>query len=161
MSWEEIARKEELATRGKDAEACVRQVLEAIMTANPEFDYQRLPDARSCMGRIPQQIGDYLYFMQCEDNTKVHGVIEVKQVKTGYRLARSAFPQWPMIKRRAKTGAKSFVLLFTKETGTWKIAPYSWLVKNEPEKGSWNMAVLPTVSDLHQALITTLANYLR
>lgn len=133
---EELARIEK-ATRGKKTEKQVEEMLTAFQR-DPLFDYQRLPDARSCMGRIPKQIGDFLWFYG-----NSHGVLEVKELKHDYRLPHDNVSQLPKLRRREMAGGKSFVIVKHTAANVWRIVSFAflWDGKNSP---SWDLREIPT-----------------
>lgn len=118
-----------LANRGKFAEKEVHDYLKDLSARKAKFDFERLPDARAAMGRFKSMIGDFEFFLP-----GAHGVIEVKETKHLYRIAKDKLEQLPRLQKRAMCGGTCVVLVYHSTSKVWrallatdlKIGPASW-----------------------------------
>ena len=124
--------RSEKADRGKAAEKDVQAFLEDYSARRADFDCERLPDARSSMGRIAAQVADFSFFA-----TGVHGTIEVKTVAHDFRLARAKVTQLPKMMKRHLSGGRCFVLVFHSTANTWRKVPVQLL---DPAAASWDLS---------------------
>lgn len=120
------------ANRGKKAEADAHEFLKELSGRRAEFDFERLPDARAAMGRFKAMIGDFEFFLP-----GTHGVIEVKETKHDYRIAKDKLEQLPRLHKRAMCGGTCIVLVYHSTTKLWR----SFLaVDLQIGKPSWDLS---------------------
>lgn len=157
-----VTGKKEAGTRGKYAEDKCRTELEKWSANDAGFDYKRNYDARSSMGRIPKQAGDYEYFF-CEvpddslliaPRKRGHGLIEVKQVAHDFRLPNKNFNPdgWGMLRRREMAGGKIVPIIYHSTTKKWRYVPFGWFLAMGP-KPSWDLSVWPQFNTVGEALV--------
>jgi hypothetical protein len=141
--------KNAVGQRGKYAEGKVKDFLTKHAASKVDFDWERLPDARSAMGRMKAQIADYSFFMP-----GVHGVIEVKEVEHDVRLPAKNFGDDQIAKmyKRQLAGGVPVVLVYHKTTGLWRCPDYNWM--REERAASWNLSDWSTFTTAQQALET-------
>jgi hypothetical protein len=124
--------KPKTADRGKAAEADVQKFLDACSAADAQFDYLRLPDARSAMGRMKAMPADFEFF-----TPTCHGLLEVKETEHDFRLSRSKVTQLPMMKKRTLAGGRCFVVVFHSGIGKWRRVDVAHL---DPGASSWDLS---------------------
>lgn len=147
--------KEELAKRGKKAEAAVARYLKLLKESRSEFDYARQYDARSAGGRFQSQVGDYLIF-----GPHQHAVLEVKTVAHNFRLPNKNFPadQIAKLRRREMAGSEIIVLIYHSAANLWRIPEFSTFSAN-PAAASWNLSEVPTYEFGSAALDAAFPHY--
>ena len=123
--------RSEKADRGKAAEKEVQKFLEDCSATRADFDWERLPDARSSMGRVAAQVADFAYFF-----THGHGAIEVKTVAHDFRLARAKVTQFPKLMKRHRAGGRCLVLVYHSTLLRWRKVPVHLL---DPSAPSWDL----------------------
>ena len=128
-------RKKRKATgsRGKASEKAVQDTLVSVQKKDVTFDFDRLLDAHAVGRIVPAQVADYLLYFRGKSAT-----LEVKGLKKGFRLSKSAFPQRPRMLRRAKAGCSGFVLAHTLENDKWMLAKIEEFAVLQP---SWKLTV--------------------
>ena len=136
--------KHKEADKGKEAEREVGKVLEKYASTVLEFDYLRLPDARSAMGRMKAMPADFEFYLP-----GMHGLIEVKETAHDFRLTRSKISQLPMMQRRARAGGRCFVVIHHSTIGKWRRVPVRALVGEVP---SWDLSAWPTYDSAMEAM---------
>lgn len=139
--------KPKTADRGKSAEKAVQDYLTSLSDADAHFDFLRLPDARSAMGRMKSMPADFEFFAP-----GVHGLIEVKETAHDYRLSSSKVTQLPMIRRRMLAGGRGIVLVHHSTTKLWRRVPAAML---DPTASSWDL----TEYDLHMTVESALEGF--
>lgn len=134
------------ANRGKYAEGKVKDYLQNISNKVAQFDYERLPDARSAMGRFKSMVGDFVWFYPGK-----HGVIEVKETQHDYRIAKDKIPQLARMKKRVLAGGKCLVIVYHSTSKLWRVIN----VNDLPiiERGSWDLSGFPTFKTLNEATV--------
>lgn len=125
-----------VADRGKWAEAQAHDYLKALSAKRAEFDFERMPDARAAMGRIKATIGDFEFFMP-----GAHGVLEVKETKHAFRIAKDKLKQLPRLHKRAMCGGVCLVLVYHSSTNLWRALRAEHLPIGP---ASWDLAGFPT-----------------
>lgn len=133
-----------LANRGKWAEARAQEYLGQLSNARAEFDFERLPDARAAMGRFKSQIADFAFFMP-----GLHGVIEVKETKHSFRLAKDKLEQLPRMHKRALAGGLCIVLIYFSGPRKWRAVRAIELEVGLP---SWDLSLYQTFDTAAEAL---------
>jgi hypothetical protein len=84
------------------------------------------------MGRFKAMIGDFEFFLP-----GTHGVIEVKETKHDYRIAKDKLEQLPRLHKRAMCGGTCIVLVYHSTTKLWR----SFLaIDLEIGKPSWDLS---------------------
>lgn len=123
------------ANQGKKAEDLVRGTLNKLHKAHPNFDFQRLYDAHTANGIFPAQIADFLFFLG-----RVHGTIEVKEVKHDFRLPKKNFPlkKQQALLRREQAGGKILIFIRFMPLDIWRSIPLS-LFLSDSEAASWDL----------------------
>lgn len=132
------------ANRGKWPEARTHDYLKALSARRSEFDFERLPDARAAMGRFKAMIGDFEFFMP-----GLHGVIEVKETKHAYRIAKDKLEQLPRLHKRAMCGGLCIVLIYFSGIKLWRAVAAEQLEIGKP---SWDLTQYPTFNTADEAL---------
>lgn len=130
--------------RGKAAEKEAHDYLKELSARRAEFDFERLPDARAAMGRVKAQIGDFEFF-----RPGTHGVIEVKETKHSYRIAKDKLEQLPRLHKRAMCGGLCIVLVHFSEVKLWRAMPATDLAIGKP---SWDLSLYQTYATAAEAL---------
>jgi len=139
-----------IGQRGKKAEADVRKILERLKSEKVDFDYERKYDARSSMGRIPSQTGDFGFFTPA-----CHGIIEVKEVAHDFRLPRKNLGSEQIAKMHVRmlAGGAIVMLIYHSTTGAWRCPDFSrFLVQRDVP--SWDLSDEPTFVTARAALET-------
>lgn len=132
------------ADRGKSAEGGVQSHLAGLSAKYARFDYLRLPDARSAMGRMKAMPADFEFYLP-----GVHGLIEVKETEHEFRLASSKFPQLPSMRKRMLAGGICRVLVFHSTLGKWRCVDVALL---DPTASSWPLTEYPLHDDVAAAM---------
>ena len=132
------------ANRGKWAEARTQEYLTHLSARYSEFDFERLPDARAAMGRFKAMIGDFEFF-----RPGVHGVIEAKETKHSYRIAKDKLEQLPRLHKRAMAGGLCIVLIYFSGIKLWRAVEATCLEVGRP---SWDLSGAPTFGTAAEAL---------
>ena len=135
------------ANRGKEEETEVRKFLDALSKKRADFDFLRLPDARSAGGRMAAMPADFEFFMPF-----VHGLIEVKAVDHKCRIAKDKVSQLPAMKKRELAGGRCLLLVHHTPTNTWRVIKASDLPFNMP---SWDLSHYPEYDSASSALLST------
>ncbi|WP_152681303.1 hypothetical protein [Oligella urethralis] len=117
----------------------VHNYLQSLSERVAEFDYERLPDARSAMGRFKSMVGDFAWFYPGR-----HGVIEVKETQHDYRLAKDKLPQLARLKKRVLAGGTCLILVYHSTANVWRCLDAAKLPLIE--RGSWDLREMPTFS---------------
>lgn len=153
--------KKQIANRGKYAEFIVQTYLDRLNEAVMNFSYDRQPDARAAGGRLKAALCDYLWWW--EDNglrdgsvTKVSGLLEVKETKHDYRLAKDKLDQLPRMRKIRRAGAVGIVLVYHTTIEKWRIADLSFF--DGPIPPSWDLSKLPTYDSLSDAMESAVAS---
>ncbi len=127
----ERKKRRELASRGKNVEGLVQNILTEWRVRDPNFDFDRLLDSKAAKAIVAAQVSDFLIFFKGRSAT-----LEVKKKQKGTRLSKGSFPQHPRMLRRELAGCRGFLIAFTEETNEW------WVVRvTSMEKGlaSWDL----------------------
>jgi hypothetical protein len=132
------------ADRGKEAEKAVQKFLTAYSAGVAKFDWERLPDAKSAMGRVKAQAADFAFFMPAR-----HGLIEVKETEHSHRLAKDKFPQLPRMRKRHLAGGTCLLVVHHSVQDAWRWVDISVL---DPAAKSWDLSSLPTYPSAEEAL---------
>ena len=103
------------ANQGKEYEKQVQDYLRKLAAKHADFDWLRLPDARTSMGRIGKMPADFEIF-----STHGHGLVEVKSIDHAFRLPHAKLTQIPKMKVRAMAGGFCIVITYFKKTKTWR-----------------------------------------
>lgn len=135
--------RDHMGKRGKEAEKKVKEALEEFANSNPNFDWERILDARSAGGRFPARPGDFGFF-----GLKLHGLIEVKEVKHAFRLPHGNFStsQVAKLKKRKRAGGYTLIIVYHSPTKKYRAAPLSFF--EERTGGSWDLSKLPEFDDI-------------
>jgi hypothetical protein len=129
----EARQRKSKGQRGKRSEDKVSMVLSEWKSKHPRFDYDRLVDARAA-GRVTvPQVADFMLYLRDVGSC----CLEVKEVKTGYRLKK--FVQLPRMERRALAGCSGFVLVHFMEHSKWVVVDIGWLALRKGQ-ASWDLA---------------------
>ena len=142
-----MSEKKDNGNRGKYAEKKVREYLSNFSDLNADFDFHRILDARSAMGRFPSQPGDFAFYMP-----KVHGLIEVKEVAHDFRLPHKNLGTdqvAKMIKRRL-AGGSILILIYHTTTKMWRVPTLDFL--RDRTGGSWDLSAVQQTQDLTELL---------
>lgn len=153
----ERKKRKATANRGKSSEDAVQKVLVEVRNKEITFDFDRLFDSRSAGRIIPTQVSDYLLFFRARSAT-----LEVKGLKKGFRLGKSAFPQRSRMLRREAAGCLGFVLVHTMENDMWMLATIAKFAVLQP---SWELTTencdqFKTARDAVGRILTCLMNTL-
>ena len=126
---------------GKWAEAQVQATLKSLSAELGNFDWQRLYDAHSAGGRIPAQVGDFLFFLPGE-----HGVIEVKETGSPDKLKRSNFgdQQLALMRIRQLCGGHVWVTVFHTEIKEWTVVSLEALQRQLEKSDTVNVKKIGT-----------------
>jgi len=123
------------ADQGKRAEDRVRKWLNKLKEKRADFDFDRIPDARS--GYRVKQPADFTFFTRFG-----HGLIEVKSVRHDYRLPAKNLTQLPKMQRRHMAGGNPIVILEHATTNLWRVIPYEWFFERRKQP-SWDLRGFP------------------
>ena len=130
--------------RGKRAEKMVQDYLQKLSERDANFDYLRLPDSKSAMGRFKSMPADFSWYYPGR-----HGLIEVKETQHDYRIAKDKIPQLARMKKRVLAGGLCLILVYHSTTKLWRCLNAETLPLIE--RGSWDLSDYPTyakVSDI-------------
>jgi len=136
--------KPKTADRGKSEEKEVHGVLERLSAARADFDYLRLPDAKSAMGRVKAMPADFEFF-----SPRGHGLIEVKSTEHDYRLSRDKVTQLPMMRKRILAGGRCVVLVYHSMVKKWRRINVGVL---DPTAPSWDLSTFTTYDSAEAAM---------
>lgn len=139
-------KKESVGQRGKLAEKAVEKVLK-LWNNKAHFAYWRLPDARSAMGRVAAQPGDFCYFSHPNA-----GIIEVKTTEHSFRVAKDKISQLPVLHKLDLAGAGSIILILHSTENVWRAVRPSQLESGAP---SWDLRGVPVHPSAESALLST------
>lgn len=132
------------ANRGKWAEAQAHDYLKDLSARKAKFDFERMPDARAAMGRFKAMIGDFEFFLPGQ-----HGVIEVKETKHSYRIAKDKLEQLPRLQKRAMCGGTCVVLVYHSGIEQWRALLATDLKVGLP---SWDLSLYRLYDSAGEAL---------
>lgn len=135
--------KNERGDRGKAAEKAVEDVLRQF-NQSLYFAYWRLPDARAAMGRLAAQPGDFVYFSNGRG-----GIIEAKETKHDFRIAKDKISQLAVLHKLAEAGARSLIVVHHSTTDLWRAVRPEHLKIGPP---SWDLSEFPTYKSAEAAL---------
>jgi len=142
--------KSRFADRGSAAESAVKKALDAWADESPHREANRLVDTKAAGRTIKAAPADFEFFC-LHEGVACHGLIEVKETQHEYRLDRSRLTQQARLRRRAKCGGFTFVLVYHSTSGVWRCMSSADL--GEPStKGSWDLRELPTFKGPREAL---------
>lgn len=143
----DLARKK-TGERGKYAEKKVKEYLQALGLADATFDWERIYDARSSMGRIPARGGDYGIF-----STNRHGLIEAKEVEHDFRLPKKNFnpEKFGLLKKRMLAGGQIIVVVCHTTTMLWRSPPFQWFLDRAGQP-SWDLREFKTYESVDAIL---------
>lgn len=141
--------KKEIADRGKWAEKEAQKHLEALNTRYMDFAFERLPDARAAGGRLKASLCDFLWWWKAHGMSNT-GLLEVKETKHDYRLAKDKLEQLPRMRKVRNAGGLGLVLVHHSTIGKWRIAPLEFFDGEIPP--SWDLSPLPTFDIATEAL---------
>ena len=131
--------------RGKSAEAQMQKHLQHLDQTLLHFDWLRLPDARTAMGRGTAMPGDFEAFMPMS-----HLLLEVKEVAHDFRLPAKNVGQLPKMRKRTLAGGHCFLIVYHSTTKKWRRIPVMELeVKTT---GSWDLSEYEQYDSVSQAL---------
>jgi hypothetical protein len=150
-----MKRNTNIADRGKYAEGKTREVLEHFKRQYAAFDYERVYDARSSMGRLPKRPGDFEFYAP-----KTHGLIEAKEVDHAFRLPAKNLTQIPKLRMRELAGGLIFVLVYFTPVDRWRSIPLNWLQLRQAQP-SWDLTefrLLASAAECLQPLEMTLCH---
>lgn len=136
--------------RGKYAEGKVADVLAQLNTTYAGFDFSRIYDARSAGGKFPARPGDYEFYA-----SRLHGLIEVKEVAHDCRLPKSKSfkDQIPKLMKRHLAGGTIFVLVCHRVDATyWRRVPIEWLHQRISQP-SWDLSQFRAYPNAEEALL--------
>ncbi len=136
--------KPKTSDRGKPEEKEVQGVLERRSAARADFDFLRLPDAKSAMGRVKSMPADFEFF-----SPSGHGLIEVKSTEHDYRLSRDKVSQLPMMRKRILAGGRCVILVHHSMIGKWRRINIGML---DPTAPSWDLSTFTTYDSAEAAL---------
>lgn len=129
--------------RGKRAEKMVQDYLQQISNRVAAFDFERMPDARSAMGRFKSMIADFAWYYPGK-----HGVIEVKETQHDFRIAKDKIPQLARMKKRVLAGGSCLILVYHSTTKLWRCLDAATLPLIE--RGSWDLSGYPTFTKVSE-----------
>lgn len=135
--------RDAMGKRGKYAEKKVREALEDFAENNPNFDWERILDARSAGGRFPARPGDFGFF-----GINLHGLIEVKEVKHDFRLPHKNLStnQVAKLKKRKAAGGNTLIIVYHTTTKKYRALPLEFFLVREG--GSWDLSEWPEFNDI-------------
>lgn len=136
--------KPKTADRGKAAEQAVQTCLEELSAKRSTFDYLRLPDVRSAMGRMKAMPADFEFFAPLS-----HGLIEVKETEHNFRISKDKVPQLPMMRKRVLAGGVCYLLVHHSTLKKWRAVPVQAL---DPSVPSWDLTAWPLLDNAAKAL---------
>lgn len=133
------------ANRGIKAEAVMAKFLKDWATGVCR-EANRLTDSKAAGRIVKAAAADFEYFCP-----SAHGLIEVKETKHDYRLARDKLPQLARLRKREQCGGTCVVAVLHSETGVWRILSVPYLTSTG-DKGSWDLREVPTFNSLAMAM---------
>ncbi len=138
------------ANRGKTAEAQFQKALDDYAKTDYTFDYERIYDARSSMGKMSNpRAGDFVIY-----HRGLNILIELKQVAHDYRLPVANFKpdQRARMRKRELAGTLCAVVIYHSTTDVWRMERLEYFKGSAV--GSWDMRdVLTTdLSNIMQVL---------
>lgn len=136
-----MATKSRFADRGLAAEKAVQKYLEWWQSLSVYREYNRLPDTKAAGRIIKAAPADFEFFATSGggmDECKAFGLIEVKETKHEFRLARDKITQLPRMRKRAKCGGTCPVLILHSELDLWRIVLAPDLMEFG-DQGSWDL----------------------
>jgi hypothetical protein len=136
--------KSKSANRGKAEEKEVHEFLKRLSASRADFDFLRLPDARSAMGRVAAMPADFEAF-----TPSGHYLLEVKSSEHDYRLARDKVTQLPMMRKRILAGGRSIVLVYHSMIKKWRRVNVGVL---DPTAPSWDLSTFAMYDSAEAAL---------
>ena len=131
----------EIGDRGKWAEGEVHKKLKLISNQVAEFDFERPPDARAARGALKAQVGDFVWYLPGG-----HGVVEVKESKHDFRVAKDKLAQLPKLRKRALAGGNIKVIVYHSALNKWRVAPLFFF--DGPIPPSWDLSSLPLIDSI-------------
>lgn len=151
-----MAKKSRFADRGKEAEKATQDYLEAWQAASAYREFNRLTDTKAAGRIIKAAAADFeFYTLTGGGAERYFGLIECKETKHDYRLDRSKISQLPRLRKRAKCGGKSPVLIFHSTLEKWRAVSAPDLMEFG-DKGSWNLSGFPLFDTPGAALASLL-----
>lgn len=144
---------DELASRGKKAEAAVQAYLSRLKIKQGTFDFERKYDARSARGRFQPQTGDFGLWRLGLGDVTMSASLEVKTVDHDYLLPAKNFPPAGIgrMRRRWLAGCFPIVLVFHTPSERWRCPPFPTFLNHDPVP-SWNLSDMPTYPTASAAL---------
>lgn len=133
--------------KGKTAEHKLQVAFTAYASNHSEFDYERIQDARSSMGKMSvPRAGDFLLFHKGKNI-----LLEVKEVQHSYRLPRPNFDrgQRARMMKRKLAGSICMVIVYHAVDNLWRLIPLEYF--GVEDTGSWDLTYFPA-SDLKQLM---------
>lgn len=130
------------ANKGKQAEHKLQVAFTAYASNHSEFDYERIQDARSSMGKMSvPRAGDFLLFHKGKNI-----LLEVKEVAHDYRLPKPNFDrgQRARMKKRQYAGSICYVIVYHSTTEIWRLLPLDYF--GVEETGSWDLITVPPLN---------------
>lgn len=139
-------RKPSVGDRGKYAEKKVKEFLEGMSKAKLQFDWERIPDARTAGGRFPARAGDFAIY-----TPTYHGLIEAKEIEHDSRLPKDKLPQLAKLHKRVLAGGLALVLTYHTGRGFWRAPDFEFLWEGRGAP-SWDLSEFPTYPTCGEAL---------
>jgi hypothetical protein len=136
--------KSKSANRGKAEEKEVHEFLKRLSASRADFDFLRLPDARSAMGRVAAMPADFEFFTPTE-----HGLIEVKATEHDYRISRDKVTQLPMMRKRVLAGGRCVLVVHHSMINKWRRINIGVL---DPTATSWDLTTFTTYDSAEAAM---------
>lgn len=137
-------KKNERGQRGKSTEVIVEDLFKVWNNSTLTFAWHRMPDARAAMGRLAAQPCDYLIFRGCGL------LLEVKETKHEYRLAKDKVAQRATLEKFRLAGAATYVLIHHTTLDQWRIISTADLEGGVP---SWDLREYPLYDTAEDALL--------
>lgn len=132
------------------AEKLVQAYLSGWSSRSPRREFNRLVDTKAAGRIIKAAVADFEWF--CADNKlPLHGLIEVKETKHEYRLARDRITQMPRLRKRSAAGGKCLILIYHSTLDAWRCADAVTLFQSD-EAASWDLRSEPTFTSPGTAL---------
>ena len=138
--------------RGKTAEAAVKKYLESVSAAVAEFDFGRIPDARSAGGRFPSTVADFDFYRKIK-GVGHFGMLDAKEVAHDFRLPAKNFKPGQMgkMEKRRLAGGIVVVAVLHTTSGKWRVPNFSWMYERSGTP-SWDLSEFPLFNDVGAAL---------
>lgn len=141
------------ANRGQKSETAAMKFLDAWQKALPrQREFSRLVDTKAA-GRVVKAAASDFEFFTLGSGLSVHGLLEVKETEHLYRLERDKVPQLARLRKRANCGGLCLVAVRHSIPNQWRVVTAHYLATTG-DKGSWNLADLPTFDSIELALQT-------